>query len=310
MTKANPLRLRRSKRRKKRRPCPKKRRKRKSPRRLRRRRTLLRLRRNANALPSLSPVQATERNGPCLRTTAHHRRRLRPNRLSKPNRRRNTLCLLVGPCADPGNMSFDVTADMLAKHFAETCGETPKVRLLTKRGDPRALEGLSKSKQKSIAKGKARDPSAPVSKGCAFAEFAAPTALQKALRFHHSQFHGRQINVELTAGGGGTGQQRQEKIKAKNAELEKERVGPPTDAAKTFREACQATGGRAEKDAVGKSSRRAAACIVRPPSCVRCETGQVCQWIEQRPAWVGYGAVCAAGSHRPGRRQVSAGWPY
>ncbi|WFC94836.1 hypothetical protein MBRA1_001473 [Malassezia brasiliensis] len=122
-----------------------------------------------------------------------------------------------------GNMAFDVTAEMLAKHFAETCGETPQVRLLTKRADPRALEGLSNSKKKSIAKGKARDPSAPVSRGCAFVEFSTPVALQKGLRFHHSMFHGRQINVELTAGGGGKSETRKKKIQAKNADLEKER---------------------------------------------------------------------------------------
>ena len=120
-------------------------------------------------------------------------------------------------------MAFDVTAEMLAKHFAETCGETPQVRLLTKRADPRALEGLSNSKRKSIAKGKARDPSAPVSRGCAFVEFSTPVALQKGLRFHHSMFHGRQINVELTAGGGGKSETRKKKIQAKNADLEKER---------------------------------------------------------------------------------------
>ncbi|WFD26153.1 hypothetical protein MNAN1_001129 [Malassezia nana] len=122
-----------------------------------------------------------------------------------------------------GNMSFDVTADMLAKHLGETCGEIPKVRLLTKKADPKALEGLSTSKKKSIARGKAKDPSAPVSKGCAFVEFSNGGSLQKALRFHHTMFHGRQINVELTAGGGGKSQHRKEKIKAKNDSLEKER---------------------------------------------------------------------------------------
>lgn len=122
-----------------------------------------------------------------------------------------------------GNMSYDVTADMLAKHLEDTCGEKPQVRLLTKKGDPSALEKLSNSKKKSIAKGKAKDPSAPVSKGCAFVEFTNATALQKALRFHHTMFKGRQINVELTAGGGGKSVQRKEKIKAKNAGLEKER---------------------------------------------------------------------------------------
>ena len=122
-----------------------------------------------------------------------------------------------------GNMAFDVTADMLAKHLGQTCGEQPTVRLLTKKGDPSALNSLSNSKKKSVAKGKAQDPSAPTSKGCAFAEFSSAVALQKALRFHHTMFHGRQINVELTAGGGGKSKQRTDKIKQKNAALEKER---------------------------------------------------------------------------------------
>lgn len=122
-----------------------------------------------------------------------------------------------------GNMSFDVTAEMLAQHMSSTCGETPSVRLLTKKGDPAALASLSMSKRKSIAKGKAKDPSAPVSRGCAFVEFSNASALQKALRFHHTMYQGRQINVELTAGGGGHSQRRKDKIKAKNAELDKER---------------------------------------------------------------------------------------
>lgn len=122
-----------------------------------------------------------------------------------------------------GNMAFDVTADMLAKHLGQTCGEQPTVRLLTKKGDPSVLNSLSNSKRKSVAKGKAQDPSAPTSKGCAFAEFSSAVALQKALRFHHTMFHGRQINVELTAGGGGKSKQRTDKIKQKNAALEKER---------------------------------------------------------------------------------------
>ena len=47
-----------------------------------------------------------------------------------------------------GNMSYDVTADDLAKHMSDTCGEMPRVRLLTKKGDPSALEKLSNSKQR------------------------------------------------------------------------------------------------------------------------------------------------------------------
>ncbi|PWN51987.1 hypothetical protein IE53DRAFT_385632 [Violaceomyces palustris] len=123
-----------------------------------------------------------------------------------------------------GNMSFDLTSDDISKHFGKTCGEVPSVRLLTKKGDPSALASLSKSKQKSIAKGKAKDPSAPQSKGCAFLEFKTHTALQKALLFHHTMYGGRQINVELSAGGGGKSQNRVEKIKKKNEALEKERA--------------------------------------------------------------------------------------
>ncbi|KAK0553521.1 hypothetical protein OC861_001165 [Tilletia horrida] len=147
-----------------------------------------------------------------------------------------------------GNMSFKVTAQQLASHFGETCGETPSVRLLTRKVEPADPPKLSASKLKSIAKGKASgprgkakeekeaskgeaDPNAvpmgkdgkPLSRGCAFLEFTTAAALQKALRFHHTQFGGRQINVELTAGGGGKSSGRVEKIKAKNTELETER---------------------------------------------------------------------------------------
>lgn len=122
-----------------------------------------------------------------------------------------------------GNMSFKSTADDLGKHFASHCGETPTVRLLTKRADASKRSALSKSKQKSIAKGKAADPGAATSKGCAFVEFASHRAIQKALQYHHTQFQGRSINVELTAGGGGKGQDRKARIDKKNKELEEER---------------------------------------------------------------------------------------
>ncbi|CEH15692.1 related to nop6-protein with possible role in rrna processing [Ceraceosorus bombacis] len=122
-----------------------------------------------------------------------------------------------------GNMSFTSTASSLASHFKTHCHEEPKVRLLTTKYDTSAALKLSKSKQKSISKGKALDPGASKSKGCAFVEFENTSALQKALQFHHTLFEGRLINVELTAGGGGAGTKREEKIKAKNQALEKER---------------------------------------------------------------------------------------
>lgn len=79
------------------------------------------------------------------------------------------------------------------------------------------------------------------SKGCAFVEFVESSALQNALRLHHSPFPGpststttsdeapqkpiksRKINVELSAGGGGHSQIRQEKLAKAKERLEKQR---------------------------------------------------------------------------------------
>ncbi|KDN37814.1 hypothetical protein K437DRAFT_296491 [Tilletiaria anomala UBC 951] len=123
-----------------------------------------------------------------------------------------------------GNMSYKTKSEEIAAHFASHCGEKPTVRLLTTKADPNALANLSKSKQKSLAKGKASHAAqGGVSKGCAFVEFTSTAALQKALSFHHTAFAGRQINVELTAGGGGKTAQRTEKIQKKNERLDKER---------------------------------------------------------------------------------------
>ena len=63
------------------------------------------------------------------------------------------------------------------------------------------------------------------SKGCAFLEFSTRPALQAALRLHQSELDGRRINVELTAGGGGKGDTRLAKLKARNKELAGQRVG-------------------------------------------------------------------------------------
>lgn len=142
-----------------------------------------------------------------------------------------------------GNMAFTTTTETISKHFGQTCGEVPSVRLLTRKADPDALANLPASKQKSIAKGKAQDPSKPQSRGCAFVEFKSSEALRKALKFHHTMLEGRKINVELTAGGGGKSEKRMEKIKEKNVGLEKERaklhgkyVAPKNEARKQARE--------------------------------------------------------------------------
>jgi len=62
------------------------------------------------------------------------------------------------------------------------------------------------------------------SKGCAFLEFSTRPALQAALRLHQSELDGRRINVELTAGGGGKGDTRLTKLKARNKELAAQRT--------------------------------------------------------------------------------------
>ncbi|SJX60777.1 related to NOP6-protein with possible role in rRNA processing [Sporisorium reilianum f. sp. reilianum] len=158
-----------------------------------------------------------------------------------------------------GNMAFTTTADYISKHFGQACGEVPTVRLLTRKADPNALAALPASKRKSIAKGKAQDPSKPQSKGCAFVEFKTSDALRKALKFHHTLLEGRKINVELTAGGGGKSEARQEKIRAKNAGLDKERqklhgkyVAPKNEARKQQRGAQ----GKEGEERPSKRSRR------------------------------------------------------
>lgn len=118
-----------------------------------------------------------------------------------------------------GNMSFKTPSEKIRNHFESHCGEAPTVRLLTTRSDS---SKISSSKLKSIQKGKAADPTVR-SKGCAFLQFSTAAALQKALGLHHTQFEGRLINVELTAGGGGSGTERKKKIQEKNAKLEVER---------------------------------------------------------------------------------------
>ncbi|KAG2218956.1 hypothetical protein INT45_004648 [Circinella minor] len=96
-----------------------------------------------------------------------------------------------------GNLGFNTKAEDLAKHF-ETVGELPTVRLMTDK--------------------KTKKP-----KGFAFIEFKDSLPLSKALAFHHTYFNKRQINVELTAGGGGGSDARKEKLKEKNEKLQLER---------------------------------------------------------------------------------------
>ncbi|KAK4512014.1 uncharacterized protein ATC70_013256 [Mucor velutinosus] len=98
-----------------------------------------------------------------------------------------------------GNLPYTTTKEDLEKHF-ESAGGIKSVRLLT-------------------------DKATGKPKGFAFMEFENSKDLNKALAFHHTFFKKRQINVELTAGGGGSkSDARKEKLKLKNERLAEERT--------------------------------------------------------------------------------------
>ncbi|OAX44447.1 hypothetical protein K503DRAFT_729529 [Rhizopogon vinicolor AM-OR11-026] len=105
-----------------------------------------------------------------------------------------------------GNLKYTTTIEAIQAHFA-VCDPPPTVRLLAPK--PAANKLSSKPAIKS--------------KGCAFLEFKHRNALQQGLKLHHSSLDGRQINVELTAGGGGKGEARLSKLKERNKGLESQR---------------------------------------------------------------------------------------
>ncbi|KAA1468053.1 hypothetical protein DENSPDRAFT_833229 [Dentipellis sp. KUC8613] len=103
-----------------------------------------------------------------------------------------------------GNLKYTTTREAIAEHFA-VCDPPPTIRLLNPK---QTRPGATVTK----------------SKGCAFLEFSARPALQQALKLHHSELDGRQINVELTAGGGGKSEARIAKLKERNKELAAQRM--------------------------------------------------------------------------------------
>ncbi|KAG2154630.1 hypothetical protein DEU56DRAFT_769488 [Suillus clintonianus] len=105
-----------------------------------------------------------------------------------------------------GNLKYTTTIESIQAHFA-ACDPPPTVRLLAPK------PAANKPSSKPVIK----------SKGCAFLEFKHRNALQQGLKLHHSQLDGRQINVELTAGGGGKSEARLSKLKERNKELESQR---------------------------------------------------------------------------------------
>lgn len=98
-----------------------------------------------------------------------------------------------------GNLPFTATKESITKHFAAV--KPKSVRHLTKKEDPKK------------------------SKGVAFLEFEGYDHMKTCLKlYHHSEFNdgispARQINVELSAGGGGNSKERKAKIGEKNTKL-------------------------------------------------------------------------------------------
>ena len=93
-----------------------------------------------------------------------------------------------------GNLPRDASQDDIIDHFSKRGVAISELRLLT---------------EKESGK----------SKGCAFAEFNGNKAMQDALKFHRSKLQGRTINVEVTCGGGGKGNERLKKIRERNRTL-------------------------------------------------------------------------------------------
>lgn len=103
-----------------------------------------------------------------------------------------------------GNLPFTATATTIEAHFASL--SPVSVRCMSDPNDSKPCRGF------------------------AFVEFAKVWHMRTCLdKFHHSMFEdgvspARRINVELTAGGGGKTQQRQDKIKEKNRKLDENRT--------------------------------------------------------------------------------------
>ena len=98
-----------------------------------------------------------------------------------------------------GNLSYQTDAKALER-FLNSPGA--KIRLMTKKGSNE-------------------------SRGAAFVEFANAEELQKALHMTNAKLHGRTVRVEPTVGGGGRGDKRKEKIKAKKDKVLGKKIAKP-----------------------------------------------------------------------------------
>ncbi|KAK6496342.1 hypothetical protein TWF481_002367 [Arthrobotrys musiformis] len=111
-----------------------------------------------------------------------------------------------------GNLPYTTTQTTLLSHLSSV--KPTSVRIATyKPGEKPKSRGFKPPQTKD-----------PICKGYAFVEFSDAGMMKNCLSlFHHSDFEGRKINVELTAGGGGKSTDRKERVKAKNESLNTER---------------------------------------------------------------------------------------
>ncbi|EPS36863.1 hypothetical protein H072_9584 [Dactylellina haptotyla CBS 200.50] len=116
-----------------------------------------------------------------------------------------------------GNLPFDTTQEALSEHFVNV--KPTAIRLATfKAGEGPKVRGRGRPKPADEESGEQK------CKGYGFVEFSDVGRMKTCLSlFHHSEFKGRKINVELTAGGGGKSEDRKEKVRAKNEKLNEER---------------------------------------------------------------------------------------
>lgn len=128
----------------------------------------------------------------------------------------------------PGNLKYTTSLEAIQDHFA-SCGQLIRHLLSCKNSDVYlAMPYLDPPPQIRLLTPKPKSPASTAkSKGCAFLEFSHRNALQQGLKLHGSTLEGRQINVELTAGGGGKSEKRVQKVQARNKHLLEERVRVP-----------------------------------------------------------------------------------
>ncbi|KAK6522107.1 hypothetical protein TWF281_002674 [Arthrobotrys megalospora] len=118
-----------------------------------------------------------------------------------------------------GNLPYTTTQATLTAHLSAV--KPTGVRIATYKAGEKP-KGRSYKPKKPTSEGE-REPE-QICKGYAFVEFPDAGRMKSCLNlFHHSEFEGRKINVELTAGGGGKSNDRKERVRAKNESLNEER---------------------------------------------------------------------------------------